>query len=276
MKICNENPVTNDERYHHRRPLNRAFYDAIGDGLASGRAPLRSRSLPPEGLVEHLGAGDVVTIRVVRAAQIVHLFAWNPDDPDERIWPHETSGMENAFLRRHSRIWGMMARFRPLLTVVEDTVAGTELPVGSHHFVLGGFEVPQAWRTAGGDAAIPTSWDRFETLLRGVHVDPAIHRDHVSLFQKMVIEEATQRFLNAPSDARGGDRVSLYAELDLAVALVPSPYRGGGIEPTRLDGSVEPVVVEVRASGVRPLPWPYTGVPYPDITAYVDTEGRRT
>ncbi len=268
--------MTSDERYHHRRPLNGAFYDAIVDGLASGSPALRSRPLPPEGLVEPLEAGDVVTIRLVRAAQIVHLFAWTLADPDERIWPHETSGMENAFLGRHSRIWSTMARFRPLLTVIEDTVTSTEPPVGSHHFVLGGFEVPQTWRAAGGSTGVSSSWDRFEALLGKARVDPAIHRDHVSLFQKMVVEEATQRFLNAPSDARGGDRVSLYAEVDLAVALVPSPYRGGGIEPARLDGSVEPVVVETRASGVRPLGWPYHGVPYPDLTPYVDEEGRRT
>jgi hypothetical protein len=57
---------------------------------------------------------------------------------------------------------------------------------------------------------------------------------------------------------------------------VPSPYRGGGIEPARLDGSVDPVDVEVRASGIPPLGWPYPGVPYPDIRPYVDAEGRRT
>jgi uncharacterized protein YcgI (DUF1989 family) len=268
--------MTNDERYHHRRPFDAPFYDAIAIGLASVRTSLRSRSLPPEGLIERLSAGDVVTVRLVRAPQIVHVFAWNPDDPDERIWPHETSGMENAFLRRHSRIWGMMARFRPLLTVVEDTVVAAETPVGSHHFVLGGFEVPQAWRMAGGSQAVPSSWERFEILLRESGLNTKIHRDHVSLFQKMVVDPATQRFFNAPSDARGGDRVSLYAEVDLAVALVPSPYRGGGIEPDCLDGSVEPVVIEVRASGVRPIGWPYPGVPYPDITPYVDAQGRRT
>jgi hypothetical protein len=111
-----EGALTDDERYHHRRLLNGAFYDAIASDLASRTASLRSRALPLEGLIEHLEAGHVITVRLVRAAQIVHLFAWNPADSDERIWPHETSGIENAFLGQYSRIWSMMARFRPLLT----------------------------------------------------------------------------------------------------------------------------------------------------------------
>ena len=60
-----------------------------------------------------------------------------------------------------------------------------------------------------------------------------------------------------------------YAEKDVNLALVPSPYRSDGITARELDGSVEPVGVDLWASGVTPLGWPYPGVPYPDIAPYV-------
>jgi uncharacterized protein YcgI (DUF1989 family) len=270
----NSGAASEHHSYHHRRPFNRPFYDRIAADLATAESLTSAQDLPVQGLVQHVDAGSVLTIRLVRAAQVVHLFAWNPADPDERIWPHETSGIENAFLNRYSRIWGTMARFRPLLTIIEDTVQ-TIPPAGSHHFTLGGFEVPTLWRAAGGSSRIVTSWERFQQLLASRDLDRAIYRDHISLFQKMVVDVPTQRFLNAPSDARANDRVSLYAEAELDVALVPSPYRGGGIAPAALDGAIEPVRVEVRRSGVAPLGWPYPGVPYPDISPYIDTSGRR-
>ena len=61
-----------------------------------------------------------------------------------------------------------------------------------------------------------------------------------------------------------------YAELDLHLALVPSPFRGGGRPARALDGSVEPVRVETWATGIAPIGWPYPDVPYPDIQPYLD------
>src|SRR5262249_57877442 len=36
-----------DERYHHRRPFNKPFYDAIAEGLAGGRWPAPPQNPPP-------------------------------------------------------------------------------------------------------------------------------------------------------------------------------------------------------------------------------------
>lgn len=265
--------------YHTRRSIDHAFYDEVRSVLAAASEPHQSVGVGPTGVVLSAQAGDLLTMRLMDGPQVVHLFAWNPDDPDERIWPNETSGMENAFLRQDSRIWSQMARFRPLLTVVRDTVRTVDVPgapVGRHHFVLGGFETPAAWRAAGGDPAVPSPWERFLALLDGAGIDGSLYRDHISFFQKISVEPSTQRFRNLPSDAVAGDEVTLFAEIDLRVALVPSPYLGGGIAPSDITQPPRRVTAELSGSGMEPLSWPYASVPYPDICPYTDSSGRRT
>jgi uncharacterized protein YcgI (DUF1989 family) len=176
------------------------------------------------------------------------------------------------------RIWGTMARFRPLLTVVEESLnsrAEAGDGNGRHHFVLSGGETPLAWELGGGDRAIPTTWHRFRSLLASTGADPGLYRDHVSLFQRVVVDVPSQRFEIVPSQAMPGDAIALFAEIALQVALVPSPFRGGGVLPSELDGSTHPVQWEVRHVPIAAPGWPYPGVPYPDLGPYLDENGRR-
>ena len=125
------------------------------------------------------------------------------------------------------------------------------------------------------DPAILSAWDRFERLLGEGGVDRHLHRDHVALFRKVAIDPKTQRLRFMRSDARAGDRVVLYSEMDLGVALVPSPYGAGGLPASKVDGHTAPVRVDIWTSGVEPLGWPYAEVPYPDIEPYVRAIGTK-
>lgn len=265
-------------RYHHRRPFDKDTYDAVRHALPSAK-PTRRGSIAREGLTLELAASDVLRLTLRNGPQIVHLQAWNASDPDERIWTNETSSKENGFLVRGHRLWGTMARFRPLLTVVEDsltTARETGGRIGPHHFVLGLAENPLVWRVEGGDPSVATAWDRFRALLAARGVDPGTYRDHVSLFAQIRVDVATQRFDPLPSSAQAGDSIALYAEIPLVVALVPSPYRGGGTAARFLDGSVRQVDWEVVPVDVPASGWPYPGVPYPDLTPYLGPDGRRS
>ena len=266
-------------RYHHRRPYDQATYDRVRSALSeSVLGTWLGGLIPAQGIVVRLAASDVIRLTILDQAQVVHLYAWNVDDPDERIWTNETSSKENAFLVVDHRIWGTMARFRALLTVVEESVnARTEDRTGQgrHHFVLGGAETPLAWKAGGGDPGVPSAWDCFRALLESEGISPALYRDHVSLFQRVRVDVETQRFDVLPSEARANDMISLFAEIPLAVALVPSSYRGGGTDSRDLDGTVHRVRWAVAHVDVPAPGWPYPGVPYPDLAPYVDATGRR-
>lgn len=266
--------------YHHQRPYRKEFYDQLRALLLQAREPLNRIRLPHEtGIAIDVRGGEFLEIVLPEGAQIVNLFAYNPHDPDERFWAHNTSSVEGAFLRRHSRLWGTMARFRPLLTVIDDTVV-TQPTVGAvsgkHHFVIGGWGTPADWVARGGPAGVASTWERLTDAIRSRGLPASLLKDDACLFQKTVVDPRSQVQVVLPSDATTGDRFALFAEMDLVLVLALSPYREGGAPPRELDGSVRPVDFLTYGIVADPLGWPYEEVPYPDLSLYLNSEGTRS
>ena len=261
------------DRYTHARPRDDAFYLCVADAarVASWSAP---RVLSATGSVVHLDAGDLLSVSLDDGPQIVHLDAWSTTDPADRLWPHETSGIEGCFLGLGHRLWTTMPVFRPLLSVVDDTLGepASSRGEGRHHLVLSGWDTPAFWQLEGGSPGVTTAWERFRRLSELDGVDPDLHRDAISLFQRTLIDPATGRLQRLASAADTGDRVVLFAETDVSVALVPSAWRDGGRSAAECDGTVAAVSWQVAPSGCAPLGWPTDGVPYPDIAPYVTGE----
>jgi uncharacterized protein YcgI (DUF1989 family) len=229
------------------------------------------------GLTVDVPAGSALSVYLLEGPQIVNAFAFNPDDPDERIW-HESVIREGVFLRKHTRVWGTMARYRPLLAVLDDTVtADPGLPAGQHHPHYGGSGTPADWRHAGGAEGVPTTWEQFSGLLRARDVPVTILNENLCLFQKSIIDPDRQRIEILPSDAVAGDRISLFAEIDLCVLVALSPYVDGSRAASE-PGAPKPraIRLEVTAKIADPLPWPYPGISYPDLSRYLDESGTRT
>jgi len=170
-------------------------------------------------------------------------------------------------------LWGTMARFRPLATVIEDTVVTlrrTGEPQSFHHFAHGGSGTPADWRFRGGRLGVSSTWERLVGAMSDVGLSAHSLTENLSLFQKTAIDPITQVLTLLPSDAMPGDRIVWFAEIDLVLAVAASPYREGGVPVAALDGSTRPVVVEVEENAATPLGWPYPGIAYPDLSLYVD------
>ena len=263
----------------HPRPLKKSFYAALREAIGKA-APAYESDVPADGgLAIDMRAGQMLTIRLLEGPQIVNLWAFNTNDTDERLWVQDMCLIEGIYLTRYSRLWGEMARFRPLLTVIEDTVSpvrGRGHPSVPHHFVFGGGGTPENWRRGGGNEGIATTWEQFARLADGYGIPAHRINDNVCFFQKTAVEPETQRFVILPSDAMAGDLVALFAELDVTVFLVLSPYVDGSKTPADLRGTrPRPVGVQVSEVLATPLRWPYPGMPYPDLSLYLDAEGAR-
>jgi uncharacterized protein YcgI (DUF1989 family) len=263
----------------HPRPLKRSFYEAVRATAASASLQTTSEIPANEGLALDLEAGRVVTVRLNDGPQIVNLWTFNTHDPDERLWVQDMCLTEGLYLTRLSRLWGEMARYRPLLTVIEDTVSprrGVGDPTAPHHFLFGGAGTPSIWRLGGGHPGVKTTWEQFVSLASGYGIPSHRLTDNVCLFQKTAIQSRTQRFVILPSDAMAGDVISLFAEIDVTVFLVLSPYVDGARTPSELVG-VGPrrVTAEVSEVVAQPLGWPYVGMPYPELQYYLGKDGAR-
>lgn len=261
--------------YSHKRPIDGAFYTRLRLAMDAHLATAAARhALPPaDGMLFEAPAGSLVSFEVPAAAQIVNVFFWNRHDPDERYWAEETMLIEGAYLQRNVRLWGTMARFRPLATVIEDTVAtlrrGGE-PQSFHHFAHGGSGTPADWAVKGGKPGVKSTWERLTDAMATRDLPPHLLTENVSLFQKTAIDPVTQVLSILPSDALPGDRHVWFAEVDLAIAVAASPYQGGGIPVADLDGRTNPVTVRITPPVATPLGWPYPDVPYPDLSLYLD------
>lgn len=266
--------------YNHSRPFNLDFYESLRlTSVSSEDEAARIRVPNDAGIAIDVQAGELIAFELMEGAQIVNLFAYNPRNPDERYWAHNTSSVEGAFLKRYSRLWGTMARFIPLLTILEDTVV-TNPSVGNvsgkHHFAIGGWGTPADWSYGGGPPAVPTTWDRLTGALQDRGLPPTLLKDEACLFQKTLIDPRSQEQMILPSDAIAGDRISFFVEVDLVLVVGLSPYAEGGSLPSELDGSTRPVDFLSYGHVAEPLGWPYEGLAYPDLSLYLDDSGVRS
>ena len=263
-----------DRIYSHARPLDEDFYRGLRSKIVDQPLVGSRQHLPANaGLVVRVPAGSFVAFTLPEGRQIVNVFFWNSHDPDERYWAEETMLIEGSQLRTFTRLWGTMAKFRPLATVIDDTVVGLRHagePQSFHHFAHGGSGTPADWRHRGGKPGVPSTWERLSSAMEGAGVPAHLLTENVSLFQKTAIDPITQVLTILPSDAVPADRMVWFAEIDLTLAVAASPYGAGGTPLAELDGRTRDVVVEVRENVAKPLGWPYPGVAYPDLSLYDD------
>ncbi len=258
-------------------PIDTAFYQQASEALESAARVGSEELADLDGAAVELSAGSAAVVTLLDGPQIVNLWAYNQADPDERIW-HESVIREGIFLRRHTRVWGTMARYRPLLSVLEDTVvADPQLPAAQHHPYYGGAGTPSDWRFAGGAEGVKTTWEQFRDLLEARGVSPRGLNEHLCLFQRSIVDPDRQRVEILPSNAVAGDRIALFAEQDLCLLFALSPYLDGATPVSEL-GVPQPRAVRIETTEklVDPLPWPYPGISYPDMSRYLDESGTRT
>lgn len=267
--------------FTHKRPIDGAFYDRLRLDVASRELKGEAHVAPEgAGMIVEAPAGSLVSFELPEGAQIVNVFFWSREDPDERYWAEETMLLDGAYLQRRMRLWSTMARFRPMATVVEDEVTTLRRPgepQAFHHFAHGGSGTPADWRIKGGRPGVATSWERLTGAMESVGVPGRLMTENVSLFQKTAIDPSAQHITILPSDALPGDRMIWFAEIDLVLAVAASPYGPGGSSPAEVDGSTRPVMVRVEPGAAEPLGWPYPDVEYPDLSLYLDpVTGRRS
>jgi uncharacterized protein len=196
------------------------------------------------------------TARVICSTgpQIADVGFWNAQDPRERFWNDQTIVREGAYLKTFTRLWSNMPMYRPLVTVIEDTVQNVPTNPGSrHHTMCGGYCNPQFWYYEHGMDPyneFVAEFNCYYNLLRAVRpfgLSPQHLHDNVNLFQKTFIDPETGGYTIETSDAKVGDYVEFYAEIDtlIAVSVCPAGSGPGDYNP-------RPLGVELYRTGVDP------------------------
>jgi uncharacterized protein len=210
-------------------PLDRAFYERI-------RRNHGQRSLIKEGVVT-ARSGDAIEVRhgqilrivLTEGPQICDFNAWNLDDPTEAFWSGRTRIFENTHLTVFNRLWSTPPRMRPIATIVEDTVEHRPPPGGSPgHDCLGARCTERMWSLVAGLPGHSNCQTNLATAIAPYGLGPQAVHDAFNIFMKTWVSPEDGTYRLSASDARRGDYIELYAEVNLLVALSACPAGAGG------------------------------------------------
>lgn len=249
-----------ERRLERRIPyplLDVGFYERIA---ASDRSTAADQLLiPPEsGTAVKVPAGHVARVYGPDGPQIGDVDFFNAADPTEHLWANQTLLREGAWLTTGSRLWGTMPNFRPLMTIVADTVPFVDKGNGARHHIIIGSHCPRwYWWLAIGDKNHSNCYDQLCSAANSVGIDTSLVHDNLNLFQKSRIDFVTGHYVTEGSDARAGDYVEFYAEMDVTMAISTCPL-GSGAEPAE-SGQVDPksLRVEIYDTGISPQEFTY-------------------
>ena len=243
-------------------PFDRPFYEALRRARLQFK-PVDSFvvSLAERGRAFVVQKGHAVRIICLKAAQVTDVCIWNAHDRGERFWNDETLNQQGVHVSSFDRLWSNMPKYRPMMTIIEDTVENKPtFPGANHHILLGAHCNPHQWYWSLGNKTHPcvTKYNCYHNLVRAIAafgLQPEDLHDNINLFQKSRIDLETGKCISEPSDAKKGDYVELYAEIDVLVAVSICSMGSGTYAPSVGEQDVTPIGIEIFDTGIPPLPF---------------------
>lgn len=202
--------------------------------------------------------GRIFRLTCPEGAQVADVCFFEADDPTERLWANQTLNREGAYVTTGNRLWGMMPRFRPLATIVADSVGARRADGDTpHHIVLGAHCNAWMWLLATGRPDHPNCYDQLCAAVDSVGIPRSLIHDNVNFFQKTAIDPASHQYVTQTPDVLPGDYVELYAELPLVIAMSTCPMGSGRHRSESGERDPKPLLAEVFTTSIRPPPFTY-------------------
>ncbi len=246
------------ERRFPTPSLDRRFYEELRAQRHRFRLVQRVEIPKESGRGFQVPRGHSVRIVCAEGPQIADIDFFNADDPQERLWANQTLNREGAHLTTFSRLWSNMPRFRPLMTIIEDTVQTVPTNPGArHHIILGAHCNPYYWLVATGQPNHSSCYTNLVAAIAPFGLGPEHVHDNLNLFQKTRIDPGTSRYVTEASDAKPGDFVEFYAEMSILMAVSACPVGSGNFAAERGTSDTKPLAAEIYETGIPPLPFAY-------------------
>jgi uncharacterized protein len=242
---------------HPDHQLDAVFYDRIRARRPSPRPAVEITILPGGARAFEVKAGQ--SFRVVEAGrpQIGTVALWNAHGPRESFNAARTMAAAACFIEPYVRLWSDVPQFRPLATCIEDTVTTDPAESEFHHHCIGSPCSTQTMERLFGLPGLDSCHAHLERAIAQFGLTAADIHDVVSVHQKTRLDPETGRITVSRSDAKAGDYIEFYAEIDLLVAVSVCPLGDGLVDPRDpLRTQPKPLRVEIQETGVDPRPSP--------------------
>lgn len=247
---------------HPMPPFPRAYFERIRAARSSFRR-VTQLTIPPNdpGKAFLVKKGQSARIICLEGPQIADVCFWNANDHKERFWNEYTLNREGIFVTTFKRLWSNMPKFRPMMTIIEDTVKNLESHPGArHHYVFGAHCNPHVWYWVTHDKTHPyvTTTNCYYNLIHaikpfGMTADD-LH-DNLNLFMKCYIDPDTSLHPVEASDAKRGDYMEFYAEMDVLIGVSLCPSGSGRQHLSQYQYEQFPLGIEIYDTGIDPPPY---------------------
>ena len=228
------------------------FYDDIRTRVSERKLLQRSRIEPNNGKGFRVDKGQTFKIIQEEGPQVVDVCLWNADCPQrESLSLNRTLLADGLFITTNSRLWSDLPRYRPIATCIEDTVETGPADEGWHAHFSGSHCSSEIWELTFGEPGLNGC---HLNLLQGAETmgltETDVIGDNINLFQKMRIDGLTGRRYFSKTDAKKGDYIEFYAEIDLLISVSVCPDGDSSLIPESFHKL--PIAVEIHDTGIKP------------------------
>jgi hypothetical protein len=233
--------------------VDKAFYDRVRAARPQFKLVDKFVVPPFSGRGFTVKQGQSFRFIDVEGPQIADVILYNANNPREAFHLARTSSFEAWWIKLYSRIWSNIPWFRPMATCIEDTVV--TLPPGSdyHHHTLGAHCSPEHQEVRSGRTGLNNCHLNLLQAIEPFGLTEDNLHDNFNAFQKerQDVKDGLRRM--AGSDAKKGDALAFYADIDLLVGVSVCPGGDGalgGVHAERV--TVRPIGIEVYETGIPP------------------------
>jgi uncharacterized protein len=238
--------------------LDTDFYQRIRAAKPQNRLAAEFSISPFSGKAFIVKKGQTFRIIESSGPQVGTLTVWNAANTRERLDAMYTwLAAGSIYSTVNKRLWSRMPWFVPMATCIENTVIEQSTEKQYHHHWLGTHCHPQLIEMRTGHRCANSCHENLRQAVSSFGVEDSDIYNSVSLFQKFYLDPKNAKQLHVlRSDAKAGDYVTYYAEIDLLVAVSVCPY-GDGLDYHGIDdGLIQPLGVEIHDTDIEPREFP--------------------
>jgi uncharacterized protein YcgI (DUF1989 family) len=206
-----------------------AFYAQVAEDAAA-RTTRIEHYIPREtGFAFPVKQNQVLRVTCCDGPQVADFNAFCATDPTEYFWSGRTRTLQGAHLRVGDRLWGTEPKMRPMFTLIKDTIEHRPMQFNarSHDLIYSRCSESSVaiWTGKRG----PNCNTNLRRALDEIGFDNRYVHDAFNIFMLTGYDD-DHRLFYLPPDARKGDHVELFAEIDAVVAIscCPSDCNGDG------------------------------------------------
>jgi uncharacterized protein len=231
------------------------FDENFYEGLVAKRPTFELREkfviLPENGKGFIVKKGQAFRIVEADGPQIGDVWFYNRFNPKEHFWSNYTMVLEGVHMKKLSRLWSAMPRFRPMATILEETVSSRGNP--PHNIALGSYCTTEGWELFTGMKGHNSCYMNGLQAIEPFGLSEEDLHDNLNVHMNVKIDGNTGEVSVDKTQCEKGDYIEFYAEIDLLVALSVCPEGDGSFLKT-MSGEItlRPLEVEIYETHVEP------------------------